>query len=54
MFRIDKRPRHEKKKMGSERIKKKDELAEELKIYIAGIWDQVNSGYWDYLEKPVK
>ncbi|KEF40383.1 hypothetical protein M670_00409 [Schinkia azotoformans MEV2011] len=32
----------------------KNGLTEELKLYIAGIWDQVNSGYWDYTEKPMK
>lgn len=32
----------------------KDELTDELKEYIAGIREQIDSGYWDYQEKPVK
>lgn len=32
----------------------KEELTEELKEYIAGIREQINSGYWDYEENPVK
>ncbi|WP_458412800.1 hypothetical protein ACNQFZ_18615 [Schinkia sp. CFF1] len=32
----------------------KEELTEELKKYVSGIREQIDSGYYDYEENPVK